>query len=123
MGKMNTITKEQYELALGRVETLLPQVDDSMPLSDPKVVELSLMSDIVIAYEKEHFPMDKPTVAELIALGMEETGMTQEQLAEELGMPQSYVFDFVSGKSEPSLHQAALLCRKLRIAPSDMLAI
>ena len=69
---MGKITKEQYELASARVEELLPLVDESTPLTDRNAVELSLMSDIVIEYEKEHYPIEKPTVAELISLALEE---------------------------------------------------
>lgn len=62
---MNKVTKEQYEFALARVEMLLPLVDDNTPANDKNAVELTVMSDIVIAYEKEHYPIEKPTVAEL----------------------------------------------------------
>lgn len=50
---------------LARVEMLLPLVDDNTPANDKNAVELTVMSDIVIAYEKEHCPIEKPTVAEL----------------------------------------------------------
>jgi len=50
---------------LARVEVLLPLVDDNTPANDKNAVELTVMSDIVIAYEKEHYPIEKPTVAEL----------------------------------------------------------
>ncbi len=59
---MNNTTKEQYEFALQRIEELLPLVDDNTPANNRNAVELTLMSDIVIAYEKEHFPINKPTV-------------------------------------------------------------
>ena len=65
---MSKITKEQYELALARVEELLPLVNEETSLTDRKSIELSLMSDIIIEYEKEHYPIAKPTVAELISL-------------------------------------------------------
>ena len=58
---MNKVSKEQYEFALARVEELLPLVDDNTPANDKNAVELTVMSDIVIAYEKEHFPIEKPT--------------------------------------------------------------
>ena len=61
-----------YEFALARVEELLPLVDDNTPANDKNAVELTLMSDIVIAYEKEHYPIEKPTVEELIKLSLEE---------------------------------------------------
>ena len=107
---MTKITKEQYEFALARVEELLPLVDDSTPANDKSMVELSVMSDIVIAYEKEHFPIEKPTVAELIELSLEEKGMTQKQLASEIGVSPSRVNDYISGRSEPTLKIARLLC-------------
>ena len=62
---MNKISQEQYEFALARVEELLP-LDDNTPANDKNAIELSVMSDIVIAYEKEYFPIPKPTVAELL---------------------------------------------------------
>ena len=120
---MRIITEEQYKFAQSRVEELLPQVDDSIPLTNPKAVELMLMSDIVIDYEKEHFPIEKPTVAELIADGLKEMHLTQKQLAIELGVSTTRVNDFVSGKSEPSLKVAGHICQLLKIRPAAMLML
>ena len=107
---MSKITKEQYDFAMERVEELLPLVDDNTPANDKNAVELSMMSDIVIAYEKEHYPIEKPTVAELIELSLEEKGMTQKQLANEIGISPSRINDYISGRSEPTLRIARLLC-------------
>ena len=120
---MSKITKEQYDFAMERVEELLPLVDDNTPANDKNAVELSMMSDIVIAYEKEHYPIEKPTVAELIELSLEEKGMTQKQLANEIGISPSRINDYTSGRSEPTLRIARLLCRILNIQPSAMLGI
>ena len=49
---------------------------DNIPANDKNAVELSVMSDIVIAYEKEHYPIKKTTVAELIEFYLEEKGMS-----------------------------------------------
>lgn len=51
---MSKITKQQYDFALQRIEELLPLVDDNTPANDRNAVELTLMSDTVIEYEKEH---------------------------------------------------------------------
>lgn len=52
------IAKLKYEYALKRIEALLPLVEDTEEgTSTPEGVELMIMSDIVEAYEKEHFPM------------------------------------------------------------------
>lgn len=54
---MSRITKEQYEYARGRVEDLLPLVGES-DVNQKEAKELSLMSDIVIEYEKEYYPVE-----------------------------------------------------------------
>ena len=54
---MQEITKMQYEYALERIEDLLPVVDGYADATSKEAVELSLMSDIVIKYEKKHFPL------------------------------------------------------------------
>lgn len=120
---MREITEVQYKFALDRVEELLPQVDDSTPMNHPKAVELMMMSDIVIDYEKEHFPIEKPTVAELISAGLKENGLTQKQLASKLGLSTTRVNDFVLGKSEPSLRIAGQICKMLNISPAAMLML
>ena len=118
---MGKITKEQYQFALTRIEELLPLVDDNTPANDRNAVELTMMSDVVIEYEKEHYPIGKPTVAELIELSLEENNMTQKQLANEVGVSPSRISDYVSGRAEPTLKIARLLCRVLNITPSAML--
>ena len=120
---MNKITREQYEFALARVEELLPLVDDNTPANDKNAVELTMMSDVVISYEKEHFPINKPTVAELIESSLEEKGMTQKQLAGEIGGSPSRVNDYIAGRSEPTLKIARLLCQVLNIPPAAMLGV
>ena len=118
---MSKITKEQYEFALARIEELLPIVDDNTPANDRNSVELAMMSDVVIDYEKEHFPIAKPTVAQLIQLSLEEKQMTQKQLAAEIGVSTSRISDYVSGRAEPTLKIARLLCITLGITPAAML--
>jgi len=118
---MSKITKEQYEFALARIEELLPLVSEETPTNDRNAIELTVMSDVVIDYEKEHFPINKPTVAELIELSLEEEGMTQKQLAQKIGVSPSRINDYVSGRAEPTLKIARLLCRVLNITPAQML--
>jgi HTH-type transcriptional regulator/antitoxin HigA len=118
---MNTISKMQYEFALNRVEQLLPMIDDGTPANDKNAIELSLFSDMVIAYEKEYYPIQAPAVSELIELSLEEKGMTQRELAGKVGISPSRINDYVSGRSEPTLKIARLLCRLLDIPPAVML--
>ena len=114
-------TKEQYEFALNRIEDLLPLVTDDTPANDKNAIELTLMSDIVESYEKKHFPIGKPSVSELIELSLNEKKMTQKQLASEIGVSPSRINDYVTGRSEPTLKIARLLCKVLNITPAAML--
>ena len=120
---MSKVTKYQYEYALESVEAHLPLVDGNSPVNDKNAVELSVMADTVIAYEKEHFPTEKPTVSELIELSLEEKRMTQIQLAKEIGVSHSRVNDYISGRSESTLKIARLLCQKLDIRPAAILSL
>lgn len=117
------ISKQQYEYALNRIEELLPLVTDETPASDKNAVELTIVSDVVEAYEKVHFPISKPTIGELISHSIEEKGMTQKQLAKELGVSPSRVSDYISGRAEPNLRIARAICLALGIAPSAMLGM
>lgn len=60
------ISRQQYEYALTRIEELLPLVMEETPADDKNAVELTIVSDIVEAYEKIHYPIEKPTIGELI---------------------------------------------------------
>lgn len=51
------ITKEEYEAALKRIDELLPLVTDDTPDSDPNLIELLKVSDIVEEYEDIHYPI------------------------------------------------------------------
>lgn len=117
------ITRQQYEFALARIEELLPIVDDQTAVTDRNAVELILLSDIVIEYESIHFPIEKPTIAELMELALEERKMTQRELAREIGVSPSRINDFMTGRAEPSLKIAKRICLTLGITASAMLGL
>lgn len=117
------ISKQQYEYALNRIEELLPLVTDDTPATETNAIELAIVSDVVENYEKIHFPIEKPTIGELISLSIEERGMTQKQLAQELGVSPSRVNDYINGRSEPTLRIARALCTILGITPAAILGL
>ena len=117
------ITRQQYEYALERIEELLPTVDDQTPANDRNAIELALLSEVVIEYESLHFPVDKPTIAELIDFALEERKMTQRELAKEIGVSPSRINDFITGRAEPSLKIAKRICVTLGITASAMLGL
>ena len=117
------ITRQQYEFALARIEELLPIVVVLTAVTDRNAVELVLLSDIVIEYESIHFPIEKPTIAELMELALEERKMTQRELAREIGVSPSRINDFMTGRAEPSLKIAKRICLTLGITASAMLGL
>lgn len=117
------VNKEQYDWAVGRVEELLPLVDDNTPRTDPNSIELELLSNLVADYSEENFSIGKPSLGDVIKLRMAELGITQSKLAEILGLSPSRVSDYITGKSEPTLRVARDLAVKLDIAPAVMLGV
>lgn len=118
-----SITKEQYELALERIEMLLPLVDENVSSTDKRSVELALMSDIVIEYEKEHYPIAKPSISEILELSLEDKGMSKKDFASQIGVSPSRVSDYLTGRSEPTLKIARMICKVLNIPPAVILGI
>lgn len=118
-----TVTEDLYQTALARIEVLLPQVDDSTPDNDPKMIELCLFSDIVESYETERYPINPPSFAKVIEERLAEENMQKKTLAEKIGVSASRISDFLSEKSEPSLSQARAICRVLNIAPQIALQL
>ena len=54
--------EEQYRWALQRVEELLPYVKDDTPLSDPRSMELELLSGLVADYSDAHYSIGEPLI-------------------------------------------------------------
>jgi len=112
------ISESLYKIALARIEELLPQVTEDTPIDDSKSIELCHFSDLVEAYEKEHFPMETPSFSSAIETRLKEERMAKKTLASRIGVSPSRISDFLSGKAEPSLSQAREICKVLKIEPS-----
>lgn len=52
----------QYNWAMSRIEELLPFVNDETPDTDPKSIELYLLSGLVAEYEDVCYPIGKPSL-------------------------------------------------------------
>lgn len=113
----------QYNSAMLRINQLLKVVDDKTPEDDILSVELVLLSNLVADYEDEHYPVEKPTLVEVMKLRMYEMGLSQCALASLLDMNQSKVSEILSGKSEPTLKQARIISQKLDISPAIVLGV
>jgi HTH-type transcriptional regulator/antitoxin HigA len=106
-----------------RVEELIEQVDEHAPMSDPRVLELDLLVDLAEEYEDEHYPIGTPTLPDVMKLRMSEMNLTQEGLAQLLGLSQSRVSDYLTGKAEPTLKTARTISKELDIDPAIVLGV
>ena len=111
----------EYEVLIERIEELLPKVSNETPADDRYLVELDIISNLVEEYEEKYYPIEMPTLAEIIKDEMDERGITQKQLAELLGVSPSRVSEYMTGKAEPTLRVARLLNQKLDIDPDFIL--
>ena len=63
---MKSITnKTEYEAIMARVDELVEIVDDDTPSTDKDYIELDFLTDLVVAYEKEHYPIGKPVFTDV----------------------------------------------------------
>lgn len=115
--------KAQYDMLMKRVEELLPLVDDSTPLTDKNSVELDMLTSLINDYEDEHYPIEKPSLIDVIKLRLYERGLSKKELAKKLGVSQSRVSEYMTGKSEPTLKIARQICLQLDIDPAIVLGV
>ena len=84
---------------------------------------MDIVSDLVYRYEKQHFPIEKPTLGELIADALDTKGMTAKELAKQLGISPSRISAYIHGKAEPTLKIARGLSTTLRLSPAQVLSL
>lgn len=112
---MTNITEKQYREAEAKIEELLPLVNEDTPINDPNSIELKRVSDIVEAYETEHYPIGSPTLREVIELRMFEMRLKQKDLAVLLGTSTSRISEYLNGKRDITIEIARALHKKLNI--------
>ena len=113
----------EYKVACNRINELLKVVNGQTPVTDPNMIELTLISGLVEEYEHIHYPVQPPTLIETINLRMYEMGLTQKKLSELLGLGTSTISEILSGKREPTLKTAREISRKLNIDASVVLGV
>ncbi|MDR1161474.1 MAG: helix-turn-helix domain-containing protein [Tannerellaceae bacterium] len=109
------VNKSEYEAIMARVDELIELVDDNTPPTDKNYIELDFLTDLVVAYEKEHYPIGKPVLMDILKSRMNELNLTQKALAEMLGISASRISEYLTGKSEPTLQVARKMHKELNI--------
>ena len=78
--------EEQYKAMMARIDQLFFETDEKTPADDPRLMELDLLSSLVEEYEKEHFPIDTPSLAKTLNERLADNEWTQKEMAVRLGM-------------------------------------
>lgn len=115
--------KNKYDAILLRIEELMEQVEENTPMSDHRVMELDLLVELAEEYEDENYPIGTPSLPDVMKLRMHEMNLTQEKLAEMLGISQSRISNFLTGKTEPTLEVARTISKQLNIEPGIILGV
>lgn len=114
--------ERQYKAMLSRIDTLFFETDEQTPSDDPRLLELDLLSALVEEYEKEHFPIETPSLSATMNARLSEYHLTQKELAAMLGMTAPRLSAILSGKANPTFEQARIISSRLNIAPSIILS-
>lgn len=116
-------TEKEYNAIVERIEILLQDTDNIENTEAKGYIELNLLSDLVADYEERTYPVQKPSLVEVIKLRMAEMGLNQKRLSELLGVSTSRVSEYLNGKSEPTLKVAKEISVKLGIDASIVLGV
>lgn len=109
------ITRKEYENASIIMESLIGKINNETPKNDPDFIKFIEASDIVEAYEEIHYPIELPSLIDVIKLRMFEMNLKNIELAELLKTSPARVSEYLNGKREITLDVARRLHNKLNI--------
>ncbi len=107
-------TEADYDRALRRVEELWDSAEASTERD-----EVDILTTLIEAYEREHYPIDLPDPVEAIKFRLEQTGKNSRALIGIIGQ-RTRVYEVMRGKRPLSLNMIRNLHEKLDI-PADVL--
>lgn len=107
-------TEADHKAALARIDALMDAVAGTSEAD-----ELSVLADLVEAYEAKHFPIELPTPVEAIRFRMEQAGLEPRDLEPYIGS-RSKVSEVLSGKQPLTLAMIRALHSHLGI-PAEVL--
>lgn len=111
-------TNKEYDAALARVYELMQKdLKAGSKLSD----ELEVLSILVEAYEKKHYPIPPPHPIEAIKFRLEQMGINEKELTRILG-GRSRKSEILSGRRKLSLNMIRELHEKLSIPAETLIA-
>ena len=91
------VNTAEYEAIMQRIDELVELIDDSTNRYDKNYVELDILTDLVIAYEKMHDPVKGSDWAEAMKRYMFEMDLNQTQFAYIIGMSYAWLSKYLTG--------------------------
>ena len=108
-------TKADYRAALKAVERLM-----SARQGTRDGERLDLLVTLIEAYERKHFPMERPDPIEAIRFAMEQKGLTAKDLVPMIGQV-NRVYEVLNGKRPLTLQMIRRLHRELGIPAESLI--
>ncbi|MBO0699585.1 MAG: helix-turn-helix domain-containing protein [Zavarzinella sp.] len=96
---------------------VLDSLLDQDELTTPEQDYLDVLSDLVEAYETEAVPMRPVGDADMLRFLIEGRGVTQAEVAERVGMPESTISEVLAGKRKLNRTQIGKLARYFHVEP------
>jgi HTH-type transcriptional regulator / antitoxin HigA len=109
---------EQLQEAQKVMDQLLAQRE----LKAGEGMYLDALSDLVAAYEDEHYPIEPASDADLLRHLMEAEGVTQAQLSSDTMVPKSTISEILAGKKHLSRHMIRKFADYFRVDVSLLAA-
>ncbi len=102
-------TEEDHNETLKRIDELINAQPDT-----PEEAELDVLTDLVWAYEEEHYPMPPPDPIEAIKFFMDQKNLKQKDLIPFIGH-ESHVSEILTGKRQLTVEMIKKLHHGLNI--------
>ena len=108
--------------AVARIDELFKAYPNILEagLGNPEYDELNALSDLVIDYEDEHYPIEPPTPAGAIEFWMDQSNLSADDLLPCIGS-REMVDEVLAGQREVTPEMAEALYEKLNIDVRDLL--
>ena len=107
---------------MARIDELFFDTNENTPPDDPRLIELDVLSALVEEYEKEHYPIEAPSLSDTLNARLSENHWSQREMAQILGMTAPRLNAILSGKASPTFEQARTISSRLKIDPAIVLA-
>jgi HTH-type transcriptional regulator / antitoxin HigA len=106
------------EAELDRATAMMDTLSDRPKLTPEERDYWTVLAGLIEVYEDEHHPIPDAPPGDVLQLLIEARGMTQVQVAEDLGIPVSTLNEFIKGKRGINPRHMTLLGRYFHVPPT-----